>query len=52
MSVPPPLPRLSFVQAWDNIVGQNPTFVRNTGMGAMGAAGAVGLVAMFTEFKK
>jgi hypothetical protein len=40
------------VQAWDNIVGQNPTFVRNTGMGAMGAAGAVGLVAMFTEFKK
>lgn len=39
-------------QAWDNVIGQNTQFVRNTGMGAMGAAGVVGVVAAFTEFKK
>lgn len=46
---PPPLPG---TQAWDNVIGQNAPFVRNTALGAMGAAGVVGVAAMFVETKR
>ena len=35
--------------AWDNVIGQSPTFVHRTGMAAMAISGIVGVLAAFRE---
>ena len=47
-----PRKKPSPLQAWDNVIGQNMAFNRNTGLGAVAVAGVVGAAAVFTEFKQ
>ena len=49
---PTPPTTTTFPQAWDNIIGQNALFVRNTGVGALAAASVVGLGAALTQFER
>jgi succinate dehydrogenase/fumarate reductase cytochrome b subunit len=38
--------------AWDNVIGQNLHFVKQTGMGAIGVASVLGLCLTVLEFEK
>jgi hypothetical protein len=46
------LPFYDRPQAWDNVVGQNMVFNRNTGVAALAIASAAGVAAMVTECKE